>query len=87
MLEKLIKPNLTMWDAGTNTPLVCPLLLAKYPCLQLRNPATKEEKEQGVPELRFGSVAVGQSLQRHFDIFNPSPVSSAQRCTNECVHS
>ncbi|XP_035460487.2 cilia- and flagella-associated protein 65 isoform X2 [Scophthalmus maximus] len=51
--------------------------LAKYPCLQLRNPATKEEKEQGVPELRFGSVAVGQSLQRHFDIFNPSPVAAS----------
>lgn len=55
---------------------VLPLLLAKYPCLQLRNTGTKEEKEKGSPVLHFGSVAVGQSLQKHFDIFNPSPVSN-----------
>lgn len=72
----------------TNTlSLVLPLLFfaAKYPCLQLRDPGTKDEREQHGPALHFGSVAVGQSLQKHFDIFNPSPVSSAQRYTN--VHS
>lgn len=56
-------------------PLVLPLLVAKYPCLQLRNPGTKDEKEKGKPVLHFGSVAIGQSLQKHFDIFNLSPVS------------
>lgn len=70
-------------------PLFLPVLFlsAKYPCLQLRNPVTKDKKEQCGPELHFGSVAVGQSLQKHFDIFNPSPVSSTQY-TNEkyCIH-
>ncbi|TMS06489.1 Cilia- and flagella-associated protein 65 [Larimichthys crocea] len=51
--------------------------LAKYPCLQLRNPCTKVEKEQCDPLLHFGSVAVGQSLQKHFDIFNPCPVTAS----------
>ncbi|XP_041807029.1 cilia- and flagella-associated protein 65 [Chelmon rostratus] len=51
--------------------------LAKYPCLQLRNPGTKDGKEQRGPVLHFGSVAVGQSLQKHFDIFNPSPVTAS----------
>ncbi|XP_070832675.1 LOW QUALITY PROTEIN: cilia- and flagella-associated protein 65 [Chaetodon trifascialis] len=51
--------------------------LAKYPCLQLRNPGTRDEKEQHGPVLHFGSVAVGQSLQKHFDIFNPSPVTAS----------
>ncbi|XP_053295148.1 cilia- and flagella-associated protein 65 [Pleuronectes platessa] len=51
--------------------------LGKYPYLQLRNPAAKEEKEQEASVLHFGSVAVGQSLQKHFDIFNPSAVTSS----------
>ncbi|XP_073329268.1 cilia- and flagella-associated protein 65 [Pagrus major] len=51
--------------------------LGKYPFLQLRNPATKDEKEQSGPVLQFGSVAVGQSLQKHFDILNPSPVTAS----------
>ncbi|XP_029315132.1 LOW QUALITY PROTEIN: cilia- and flagella-associated protein 65 [Cottoperca gobio] len=50
--------------------------LAKYACVQLRKPGSKDEKEQGRPELHFGSVAVGQSLQKHFEIFNPSPVTA-----------
>uniref|UniRef100_A0A8C3A4G6 Si:ch1073-349o24.2 n=1 Tax=Cyclopterus lumpus TaxID=8103 RepID=A0A8C3A4G6_CYCLU len=32
--------------------------------------------EQCGPVLHFGSVAVGQNLQKHFDIFNPSPVTA-----------
>ncbi|CAB1426783.1 unnamed protein product [Pleuronectes platessa] len=51
--------------------------LGKYPYLQLRNPAAKEENEQEASVLHFGSVAVGQSLQKHFDIFNPSAVTSS----------
>lgn len=77
MREKLelILPHLT---------LVLLSLSAKYPCLQLRNKSIKNEKEQGGPGLHFGSVAVGQSVQKYFDIFNPSPVSSTQnmhKCT------
>lgn len=56
-------------------PPVLPLLSAKYPYLQLRIPGTKDEKEKGRPVLHFGSVAIGQSLQKHFDISNPSTVS------------
>ncbi|XP_033474057.2 cilia- and flagella-associated protein 65 [Epinephelus lanceolatus] len=51
--------------------------LAKYPCLQLRNPDTMDEREKRCPVLHFDSVAVSQSLQKHFDIFNPSPVTAS----------
>ncbi|XP_070694450.1 cilia- and flagella-associated protein 65 [Pempheris klunzingeri] len=51
--------------------------VAKYPCLQLCSPDTKVEKEQCGPVLHFGSVAVGQSLQKHFNIFNPSHVTAS----------
>ncbi|XP_061697991.1 cilia- and flagella-associated protein 65 isoform X12 [Syngnathoides biaculeatus] len=49
---------------------------AKYPCLQLKNPSSKAEKQHGGPVLNFGSVAVGQSLQKGFDICNPSHVTA-----------
>ncbi|XP_037831837.1 cilia- and flagella-associated protein 65 isoform X2 [Kryptolebias marmoratus] len=49
--------------------------LAKYPYLQLQIPTSKEEEGRTHPELHFGSVAVGQSLRKHFNIFNPSPVN------------
>ncbi|KAK9537382.1 hypothetical protein VZT92_005007 [Zoarces viviparus] len=65
---------------GDKAKSCCSVLLqgtAKYPCLQLRNPDTKDDKEQCGPELHFGSVAIGQSLQKHFDIFNPSPVTAS----------
>ncbi|XP_051260176.1 cilia- and flagella-associated protein 65 isoform X3 [Dicentrarchus labrax] len=67
-------------EEGDKAESCCTVLLqglAKYPCLQLRNPSTKDEKEQCSPVLHFGSVAVGQSLQKHFDIFNPSPVTAS----------
>ncbi|XP_028250251.1 cilia- and flagella-associated protein 65 isoform X2 [Parambassis ranga] len=49
--------------------------IAKYPFLQLKNPISKGVEEHGYPVLHFGSVAVGQSVQRPIDIFNPCPVS------------
>ncbi|KAM9346883.1 cilia- and flagella-associated protein 65 [Symphorus nematophorus] len=67
-------------DEEDKTESCCTVLLqglAKYPSLQLRNPRTKDEKEQCGPVLHFGSVAVGQSLQKHFEIFNPSPVMAS----------
>ncbi|XP_070771214.1 cilia- and flagella-associated protein 65 [Enoplosus armatus] len=67
-------------EEGDKTESYCTMLLqglAKYPCLQLRNPGTKDEKGQCGPVLHFGSVAVSQSLQKDFDIFNPSPVTAA----------
>ncbi|XP_059199527.1 cilia- and flagella-associated protein 65 [Centropristis striata] len=64
-------------DKAENSCTVLLQGLAKYPRLQLRNPGTKGEKEQCSSELHFGSVAVGQSLQKHFDIFNPSPVTAS----------
>nr|XP_046260401.1 cilia- and flagella-associated protein 65 isoform X2 [Scatophagus argus] len=51
--------------------------LAKYPCLQLRSPGAKDKKQDCGPVLHFGSVVVGQNLQKHFDIFNPSPVTAS----------
>uniref|UniRef100_UPI0009B41025 cilia- and flagella-associated protein 65 n=1 Tax=Monopterus albus TaxID=43700 RepID=UPI0009B41025 len=67
-------------EEGDKAESCCTVLLqglAKYPYLQLRNPGTSEQREQGCPALHFGSVSVGRSLQKHFDIFNPSPVSDA----------
>uniref|UniRef100_A0A3B4YKV7 Cilia and flagella associated protein 65 n=1 Tax=Seriola lalandi dorsalis TaxID=1841481 RepID=A0A3B4YKV7_SERLL len=52
-------------EDGYKAESCCTVLLqalAKYPCLQLRNPAEKEEKDQGGPVLHFGSVAVGKSF-------------------------
>ncbi|XP_056292370.1 cilia- and flagella-associated protein 65 [Pseudoliparis swirei] len=72
--------NCCFGEAGDEEESSCSVLLqglAKYPCLQLRNPGTTDEKEQCGPELHFGSVAVGQSLKKHFDIFNPSPVTGS----------
>ncbi|XP_047455942.1 cilia- and flagella-associated protein 65 isoform X2 [Mugil cephalus] len=51
--------------------------LAKYPYLQLRNPSIKEGEEHSDPVLCFGCVAIGKSLQKHFDIINPSPVTAS----------
>ncbi|XP_068557648.1 cilia- and flagella-associated protein 65 [Cebidichthys violaceus] len=67
-------------EEGDKAESCCSVLLqgiAKYPCLQLRHPGTKDDKEQCAPELHFGSVAIAQSLQKHFDIFNPSPVTAS----------
>ncbi|KAM4561619.1 cilia- and flagella-associated protein 65 [Fundulus diaphanus] len=49
--------------------------IAKYPYLQIRNPSNKKKSCPGDPELHFGSVSVGQSLTKHFEIFNPSSVN------------
>ncbi|XP_041663704.1 cilia- and flagella-associated protein 65 [Cheilinus undulatus] len=51
--------------------------LAKYPYLQLRTPDNTDDKDQGGPKLPFGSVAIGRSLQKIFEIFNPSPVHAS----------
>ncbi|XP_068428766.1 cilia- and flagella-associated protein 65 isoform X2 [Clinocottus analis] len=70
--------NCTFGEEGDEEQSCCSVLLqglAKYPCLQLRSPSAKDEKEHCGSELHFGSVAVGQSLQKHFDIVNPSPVT------------
>ncbi|XP_071348758.1 cilia- and flagella-associated protein 65 isoform X2 [Trachinotus anak] len=66
-------------EEGEMAESCCTVLLqalAKYPCLLLRNPA-KEENEKEGPALHFGPVAVGKSLQKHFDIVNPSPVTAS----------
>ncbi|KAK5609720.1 hypothetical protein CRENBAI_024656 [Crenichthys baileyi] len=65
-------------EDGDKADRCCTVLLqgiAKYPYLQLRNPSKKERNSHGDPELHFGSVPVGQSLSKHFEIFNPSPVN------------
>ncbi|RVE57706.1 hypothetical protein OJAV_G00201940, partial [Oryzias javanicus] len=53
----------------------CSVLLqggAKYPHLQFRGFMSATDPRD--PVLQFGSVAVGHSVCRHFDIFNPSLV-------------
>ncbi|KAM3861924.1 LOW QUALITY PROTEIN: cilia- and flagella-associated protein 65 [Diretmus argenteus] len=44
---------------------------------RLRNPDRQEEEEPGSPALHFGRVAVGSSVQKYFDILNPSPVTAS----------
>ncbi|KAM4558144.1 cilia- and flagella-associated protein 65 isoform 2-T2 [Odontesthes bonariensis] len=63
-------------EEGNEAESCCTVILqglAKYPYLQIRNPTSKDEEDY--PVLHFGSVAVGQSLRKHFDLFNPSPVN------------
>ncbi|KAM6934057.1 cilia- and flagella-associated protein 65 [Xenentodon cancila] len=65
-------------EEGDKTDSCCGVLvkgLAKYPYLELRNHSDKKEENHRDPVLHFGSVAVGQRLCKHFDIFNPSPVN------------
>ncbi|XP_054864810.1 cilia- and flagella-associated protein 65-like, partial [Amphiprion ocellaris] len=62
-------------DKAENCCTVLLQALAKYPYLQLRNPSSQEEEGWGDPVLQFGSVVIGQCLRKHFDIFNPSPVT------------
>ncbi|XP_061578921.1 cilia- and flagella-associated protein 65 [Cololabis saira] len=65
-------------EEGDKTDSCCGVLLkglAKYPYLEFRNHSGKKEGNHcTAPVLQFGSVAVGQHLCKHFDIFNPSPV-------------
>uniref|UniRef100_A0A3Q0SAU0 Si:ch1073-349o24.2 n=1 Tax=Amphilophus citrinellus TaxID=61819 RepID=A0A3Q0SAU0_AMPCI len=62
----------------------CTLFLStsKYPHLQVNCSSSKGVKENGAPVVAFGPVAVGKSSQKHFDIFNPSPVGTTHRHTN-----
>ncbi|KAM4731000.1 cilia- and flagella-associated protein 65 [Anableps anableps] len=65
-------------EDGDKADGCCTVLLqgiAKYPYLQLKNLSNKEKNSHSDPELHFGSVAVGQSLRKEFEIFNPSPVN------------
>ncbi|KAM4608647.1 cilia- and flagella-associated protein 65 [Polymixia lowei] len=67
-------------EEGVEAESHCTVLLqgpAKYPCLQLKGPDRKEEEEPGGSLLNFGSVAVGCSVRKHFDILNPSPVTAS----------
>lgn len=52
----------------------------------MKNPSSKEGEDNGGPLVDFGPVAVGKSLQKHFDIFNPSPVGGAHRHVSAKVH-
>lgn len=50
--------------------------LAKYPYLEFKCP-TNGKREEHIPVMDFGCVAVGHTLHKHFEIYNPSlvPVS------------
>ncbi|XP_055071936.2 cilia- and flagella-associated protein 65 [Misgurnus anguillicaudatus] len=59
-------------DYGESSCTVLLYGLSKYPHLQI----ISAEQEEGCKVLEFGSVAVGDSLERHFEIYNPSTVST-----------
>lgn len=52
------------------------LSTAKYPHLQISSMG----REEGCRVLEFGSVAVGDSLERHFEIYNLSSVCFPPPC-------
>ncbi|KAL0985623.1 hypothetical protein UPYG_G00159560 [Umbra pygmaea] len=60
-------------DEGENTCTVLLQGLSKYPFLQVSAPG----QEVGRKVLEFGSVAVGCTEERHFDILNPSTVTTS----------
>ncbi|XP_050976101.1 cilia- and flagella-associated protein 65 [Labeo rohita] len=59
-------------DDGENSCTVLLRGLCKYPHLQISSTG----QEEGCKVLEFGSVAVGDSLERHFEIYNLSTVST-----------
>ncbi|RXN28038.1 coiled-coil domain-containing protein 108 [Labeo rohita] len=59
-------------DDGENSCTVLLRGLCKYPHLQI----SSSGQEEGCKVLEFGSVAVGDSLERHFEIYNLSTVST-----------
>ncbi|KAL7881952.1 hypothetical protein AOLI_G00088010 [Acnodon oligacanthus] len=61
---------------GDNGESSCTILLrglSKYPHLQIISPG----QEEGCGLLEFGSIAIGSSLEKHFEIYNPSLVSTS----------
>ncbi|XP_076858756.1 cilia- and flagella-associated protein 65 isoform X2 [Brachyhypopomus gauderio] len=58
--------------------------LSKYPHLQIISP----DQEDGCGLLEFGSVAIGSSVQKHFEIYNPSAVdaSFSLACLRRAAH-
>ncbi|MFT7819269.1 coiled-coil domain-containing protein 108, partial [Arapaima gigas] len=62
-------------EEGENRCSVLLQGLSKYPYLQM----CPEGKEGGHSAVDFGSVPVGQTLEKHFDISNPSQVSASFR--------
>ncbi|XP_016378792.1 coiled-coil domain-containing protein 108-like [Sinocyclocheilus rhinocerous] len=59
-------------DDGESSCTVLLHGLSKYPHLQISSMG----QEEGCKVLEFGSVAVGDSLERHFEIYNLSTVST-----------
>ncbi|KAI4873066.1 hypothetical protein NFI96_025495 [Prochilodus magdalenae] len=60
-------------DNGENTCTMLLRGLSKYPHLQIISPGQEED----CVLLEFGSVAIGSSLEKHFEIYNPSSVSTS----------
>ncbi|XP_061923625.1 cilia- and flagella-associated protein 65 isoform X2 [Entelurus aequoreus] len=66
-------------EEGGETNSCCTVLLqgvAKYPCLYLRSPHSKSKNDPSCSELNFGSVPIGKSVQKGFDVYNPSHVTA-----------
>ncbi|XP_066497191.1 cilia- and flagella-associated protein 65 isoform X2 [Hoplias malabaricus] len=66
---------------GDNDDSNCTTLLrglSKFPHLQIISP----DQEEGCGVLEFGSVAIGSSLEKHFEIFNPSSVGASFALTH-----
>ncbi|XP_072541753.1 cilia- and flagella-associated protein 65 isoform X2 [Salminus brasiliensis] len=74
-LEALVYQTNATCTFGDDRKSNCTMLLrglSKFPYLQIISPG----QEEGCGLLEFGSVAIGTSLEKHFEIYNPSSVST-----------
>ncbi|XP_055727921.1 cilia- and flagella-associated protein 65 isoform X2 [Salvelinus fontinalis] len=68
-----VQASCAFGDKGENS---CTLLLqglSKYPFLQISAPG----QEEGCKVLEFGNVPVGCTMERHFEILNPSSITTS----------
>ncbi|XP_062861739.1 cilia- and flagella-associated protein 65 isoform X2 [Trichomycterus rosablanca] len=73
--EALVYQTDALCTYGENGENNCTMLLnglSKYPHLKIRSPG----QEEGCGLLEFGSVALGSCLEKHFEIYNPSVVTT-----------
>ncbi|CAB1346896.1 unnamed protein product [Coregonus sp. 'balchen'] len=68
-----VEASCAFGDEGENSCTVLLKGLSKYPFLQISAPG----QEEGWKVLEFGNVPVGCTMERHFEILNPSSITTS----------
>ncbi|XP_029557900.1 cilia- and flagella-associated protein 65 isoform X2 [Salmo trutta] len=68
-----VQASCAFGDEGENSCTVLLQGLSKYPFLQISAPG----QEEGCKVLEFGNVPVGCTMERHFEILNPSSITTS----------